>query len=77
VLGQEIDVHHRRVGEKWDIMNPRHVGNRGPPASIDIELVGLQNFVVDRYSVRRLKAGMALDDRTICRSSESFLHSLA
>src|SRR5271156_5586208 len=32
MLGQEIDVHDRRVVEKWDLVNPRHVGNTGPPA---------------------------------------------
>ena len=51
-------------------MNPRHVGNRSPPANVDIDLVGLQNFIVDHDSVRRLKAGMALDDRAIFHSSE-------
>ena len=53
-------------------MNPRHVGNRGPPANIDIDLVGLQNFIVNHDSVGRLKAGMALDDRTIFKSSQPF-----
>ena len=28
-------------------MNLRHVGNAGPPANIDIDLVGLQNFIVE------------------------------
>ncbi len=57
-------------------MNPRHLRNRSAPAHVDIDLVGLQNFIVDHHSVRRLKAGMALNDRTICRSSEPLLHSL-
>ena len=61
MLGQEVDVHHRRVGKKWDVMNPRHVGNRGPPANIDIDLVCLQDFIVDHYCVRRLKAGLGLE----------------
>ena len=52
-------------------------GTRARAANIDIDLVGLQNFIVDHDSVRRLKAGLALNDRTICRSSEPFLHSLA
>lgn len=77
MLGQEIDVHHRRIGEKRDVMNPRHVWNTGPPANINIDLVGLQNFIVDDHCVRRPKAGLALYDRTICRSSEPLLHSLA
>ena len=57
-------------------MNPRHVGNGGPPANIDINPVGLQDFIVDHDGVRRLKACMALNDRTICRSPEPLLHSL-
>src|SRR5271163_2176202 len=52
MLGQEIDVHYRRVGKKWDVVNPRHVGNTGPRTNIDIDLAGLQNFIVDHDSVR-------------------------
>src|ERR1700691_2392151 len=57
-------------------MNPRHVGNTGPAANIDVDLVGFENFIVDYDGVRRLKAGLALYDRTIFRSPELFLHSL-
>src|SRR6516165_6720143 len=58
-------------------MNPGHVGNAGPPANIDVDLVGLQNFIVDHDSVRRLKAGLTLNDGTICRSTEPLLDSHA
>ena len=44
MLRQKIDVHHRRVREKWDIMDPRHLGNRGAPANVDENLVGLQEL---------------------------------
>src|SRR5580692_6251278 len=77
MLRKKIDVHDGGVGEKWDVVNPRHVGNTSPAANVDIDLVGLQNFIVDHHCVRRLKPGLALNDRTICRSSEPFLHSLA
>ena len=51
-----------RNGTSWIA---RHIGNRSPPAYIDKNLVGLQDLIVDHNRVRRLKAGMALDDRTI------------
>ncbi len=76
MLGQEIDVHHRRVFEKWDVMNPRHLGNRSAPANVDKDLVGLKNFIVDRDRVGRLKTGMAMDDRTILHSSQPFFYAL-
>ena len=56
-------------------MNPRHRGNRGAPANVDENFVGLQDFIVDHDSVGRLKAGMALDDRTIFQSSQPFLYA--
>src|SRR5580658_657162 len=71
--GQEIDVHYRGVIEKWDIVNPRHFWNRSARAHVDEDLAGFKNFIVDHDSVRRLKAGLTLNDRTICRSSEPFL----
>src|SRR5689334_11006268 len=57
-------------------MNTRHLRNRGAPADIDVNLVGLQYFVVDHNAVRRLKTGVTLDDRTILRSTQPFLNSL-
>ena len=51
------------------IVGGADVGNRGPPANIDIDLVGLQNFIVDHEGVCRLKPGMPSDDRAIARSS--------
>ena len=58
-------------------MNSRHVRDRGPRSNIDVDFVGLQNFIVDHDGIRRLEAGVALNDRTIFRSSQPFLHSLA
>ncbi len=56
-------------------MNPWQLGNRGAPADVDENFVGLQNFVVDHDRAGRLKAGMALDDRTIFKSSHPFFHA--
>src|SRR6266536_5984808 len=57
-------------------MNPRHLGNRGASTDVDENLVGLEDFIVDPYSVGRLKAGMALDYGTIFKSSQPFLYAL-
>ena len=57
-------------------MNPRHRGNRGAPADVDENFVGSQHLIVDHDSVGRLKAGMALDDRAILKSSQPFLDAL-
>src|SRR4029077_13308697 len=43
------------------------------PTDIDENFVGLQDFIIDRDSAGRLKAGMALNDRTIFKSSQPFL----
>ena len=54
-------------------MNPRDRGNRGAPTHVDEDFVGFQDFIVDHDSAGRLKAGMALDDRAIFKSSQPFL----
>ena len=76
MLRQEVDIHHGGVCEKRDILNPRHLGNKGSSTDVDINLVGLQNFIVDHHSVRRLKAGVALNDRAVLQSSQPLLYAL-
>src|SRR2546428_10053786 len=56
-------------------MNPLDRGNRGAPTDIDEDFVGLQDFIIDHDSAGRLKAGMALGDRTIFQSSQPFLYA--
>src|SRR5438270_7685818 len=75
MLRQEVDLHHRGVGEKRDIMDPWHIGNIGTPADVDENVVGFKNFIVDHDSAGRLKAGMALDDRAVSQSSQPFLYA--
>ena len=50
--------------------------NRRAPTHIDENFVGLQDFFIDHDSAGRLKAGMALDDRTILKSSQPFLYAV-
>src|SRR5262245_33731487 len=57
-------------------MNPLDRGNRRAPTNVDENFVGLQDFIIDHDSAGRLKAGMALDDRTIFESSQPFLYAL-
>src|SRR4030095_16521933 len=75
MIGHEVDIHDRGVGEKWNIMDPWHLGNRSASTYIDVNVVGLQNFIIDRHSIRRLEAGMALDYGAIFRSTQQFLYS--
>src|SRR4029434_3481680 len=56
-------------------MNPWHRGDRGSPTNIDENFVSLQYFIVDYDAAGRLKAGMALDDSTILKSSQPFLYA--
>ena len=56
-LARAIRVHHANMRDYL------------PRARDLLTLVGLQDFVIDHDSARRLKAGMALDDRTIFKSS--------
>ena len=39
---QEIDLHHRAVGEEGDLVEPGHVGHDGPSADIDEDPLGAQ-----------------------------------
>ena len=50
-------------------MNTWERGNRGAPANVDENLVGLQDFIVDHDGAGRMKSGMALDHRSIFQSS--------
>src|SRR5947207_13057985 len=56
-------------------MNPLDRGNSGAPTDIDEDVVGLQDFIVDHDTAGRLKAGMALEDRAILKSSQPFLYA--
>ena len=56
-------------------MNPRNCGNRGAPTNVDENFVGFEDYIIDNDSAGRLKAGMALDDRTIFKSSLPFLYA--
>src|SRR5271165_3318630 len=58
-------------------MNPRHLGDRGAPANVDENPVGLHDFIIDRDRARRLKAGMALNDAAILKSPQPFLDAPA
>ena len=39
-------------------MNPRHLWNRSAPAHVDIDLVGLQNFIVDHNQCSTTQSGL-------------------
>src|SRR6266481_2663783 len=56
-------------------MNTGERGNRGAPANVDENFLGLQDFIVDHDSPGRMKSGMALDHRTVFQSSQPFLYS--
>jgi hypothetical protein len=56
-------------------VNPRDRRNRGTPTHVDENFVALQDFIIDHDSAGRLKASMALDDRTIFKSSQRFLYA--
>src|ERR1700722_15727399 len=58
-------------------MNPRNGGNRGAPTNVDENFVGFQDLTIDRDSAGRLKAGMALDDRTILKTTQPCLYTPA
>src|SRR5215475_10125038 len=70
MLGQEIDRHHRRVVKKRDLLDPRHFGNNGAAAYVDVNLFSFENFIIDRNTVRRLKASMALNHRAVLKPSQ-------
>src|SRR5262249_49343181 len=61
--------------QKRDIVNPRHFRNSSAAADIDVNLAGFENLTTNSNTIRRLKAGMALNDRTILQSSQPFFDS--
>ena len=57
-------------------MNTRHLVNNCPSTDIDIDFVGLKDFIIHHDSVRRLKAGVTLKDSTILQSSQPLLYAV-
>src|SRR5262249_29952421 len=76
MLRQKVHVHHGRVRKKWNILNPRHRRTRAPPAGVDENLVGFEDFSVNHDRPRRFKPGVALDDRAMFKAAQPFLHAL-
>jgi hypothetical protein len=58
-----------------EFVNPWKRGNRSATANVDEDFVGFEDFVVDHDGVGRLKASMALDDRTILESPQPFFYA--
>src|SRR5439155_1963215 len=63
------------VCEKWDIIDPLHRRNRGTATNVDENFAGFEDFIIDHDRPGRLKASMALDDRTIFKSSQPLLYA--
>src|ERR1041384_2580625 len=69
VLGQEVEIHHRRVRQKWNFINSLEWGNRGSSTNIDENLVSFEHVIIDHHTSRGLKASMTLNDGTFLKSS--------
>ena len=65
MLRQEIHIHHRAVGEKGHLVQPRDRRPRGPSADIDEDLLRAQHLGADLDLPRRDEAAMALIDRAV------------
>ena len=61
--GEEIDVHHRAVGEVGNLVEAGYRRNRGPRAYIDENLIGRELGTVHCHFLFRDKAAMAFVDR--------------
>ncbi len=68
--GQEIDVHHRAVGEIVDAVQTGDRGRRGAAAHIDEDPIGAQDRRADLHLARRHEARMPLVDAAIFQALE-------
>src|SRR5258708_7798338 len=58
--GQEIDIHHRAIGEVGDLLQAGDLRHDGTAADIDEDLLGAQDLRADLHFARRHKSRMAL-----------------
>ena len=59
---EEIDVHHRAVGQVRNLVETGYRWNRGARADIDENLIGRELGTVHRHFLFRDKAAVALVD---------------
>src|SRR5258708_4940021 len=76
-LGQEIDLHHRAVGEIGDVVEPRHGGNERAATRVDDDVVGLENLAVDAHRLRPGEACVAAIDCRIRQTLHPTRHAIA
>ncbi len=71
MLGDEVHVHHRAVGEERDGIDAWHVGNERPAADIDEDAFGLEDIAADANGVGRLEARVAGVDGAVLGLAQS------
>ncbi len=76
VLGQEIDLHHARVGEMGDAVEAGDVGHPRAGADVDEDALALDHLVADAHPPRALEAGMVVVDRAPLHAPQPFLDAL-
>src|SRR5207237_5274065 len=65
VAGQEIDSHHRAIGEVLDLVESRHRRHDRAAAHVDEDTLGRDRVLTHADGPWRLEAGVALVDRAI------------
>ena len=63
MCGEEIDIHHRAVGEVRNLVEAGYRRNRGSRAYIDKDLIGRELGTIHCDFLFRNKAAMALINR--------------
>src|SRR6185312_3145384 len=60
---QDIQIHHRGIGEKVDRVDAGEIGHRRTSAGVEENLVRAQHIVADANPAGALEAGMAAKKR--------------
>src|SRR5258708_7831514 len=71
--GQEIDIHHRSIGEVGDLLQAGDLRHDGTAADIDEDLLGAQDLRADVHFASRHKSRMALINPAVLQVLERSL----
>ncbi len=72
---QEIDLQHRGVCQKINLIEPWHIGHDGPASHIDEDAVRREQVFPNSHLVSRQESGMPFKDRAILHALEPFFNA--
>ena len=77
MIRQKVHLHHAAVRQKRDLIEPRHVRDKGARAGVDENALGLEQMVVNAHGPWALESRMAPKDRAVGKTLHPLSHALA